>query len=141
MFSSSSIFDSRNSCFLISIFSVSRSFCMASPVVGATSFLPPNIFPKKLIFLNFIFFTHLKIRIYQYLDNFTPIATFLLSFYIKNIFRFDIECVIAIVAISLCTSYLFFVVVSKATSVADINSLHSTIYQYESKILTLCYYG
>lgn len=53
MSSSPSILVSRNSCFFTSIFSVSRSFWMASPVVGATSFLPPNIFPKKLMAVHY----------------------------------------------------------------------------------------
>lgn len=46
-----SIFFSRNSCFLISMSSVSLNFWMASPVVGAFSpFLPlPNTLPKKLM--------------------------------------------------------------------------------------------
>lgn len=47
--SSNSIFCSRKSCFFSSMCSVSRSFWMASPVVGATSFLPPNILPMKLM--------------------------------------------------------------------------------------------
>uniref|UniRef100_A0A2M4D2M7 Uncharacterized protein n=1 Tax=Anopheles darlingi TaxID=43151 RepID=A0A2M4D2M7_ANODA len=45
-----SIFFSRNSSFFVSIFSMSRSFCIASLGVGAGSpFLPENNFPKKLI--------------------------------------------------------------------------------------------
>ena len=47
---SCSILLSRKSCFFTSISSVSRSFCIASAVVGAgASFLPPKTFAKKLI--------------------------------------------------------------------------------------------
>ena len=49
MSSSRSIFFSRNSCFFISISSVSLNFWIASPVVGAVSPFFPKIFPKKLI--------------------------------------------------------------------------------------------
>lgn len=54
--SSVSIRFSRTSCFLHRMSSVSRKFCIASPVVMACSFFPPNIFEKKLILMVFLLF-------------------------------------------------------------------------------------